>query len=109
VPSVLGAVLVWAASAAFEHRDVNQPLIVRRASIRKPAKAPSGTVFYRVPVVAGLYEQRIALAWWTLCPVAQVLFFVGVAPGMVEALEGVSQLRQYLATITRGNIERGPH
>jgi ABC-2 type transport system permease protein len=104
---VLGAVFLWAAVTAFEHRDVDGPLIVRSVSGRRQRKASSGTAFYRHPVVAGLYEQRLNLAYWTLGLLAQVAFFVGVAPGMVEALEGVPQLQQYLSTITGGNIQRG--
>jgi ABC-2 type transport system permease protein len=100
-------VFLWAAVTAFEHRDVDGPLIVRSVSGRRQRKASSGTAFYRHPVVAGLYEQRLNLAYWTLGLLAQVAFFVGVAPGMVEALEGVPQLQQYLSTITGGNIQRG--
>jgi ABC-2 type transport system permease protein len=105
--AVFGTLLLWAASLAFDHRDVNRPLVVRRASVHTPSRAPSGTTFYRVPVVAALYEQRSALAWWTLALLSQVAFFVGVAPGMVGVLEGVPQLRRYLATITGGDVERG--
>ncbi|MBA3349827.1 MAG: hypothetical protein H0T12_04655 [Actinobacteria bacterium] len=103
----LGAALVALAAVAFHRRGVAQPLVGVKARTRQTLTEATAEGWYRHPVVGALYEQRMPLAWWVTGIIGTVMFFVGLAPGMVAALEQIPQLHKYLSTITGNDIERG--
>ncbi|MGH2705474.1 MAG: hypothetical protein ACRDJ4_10380 [Actinomycetota bacterium] len=103
---VLGVVLIVLSALAFARRDLGQPLVVARRR-RKGSAGPRGAGWYRHALLGPLYERRVALTWWVVAVVAEVVFFVALAPSIVQALDGVPQLHAYLVRIIDGDIAAG--
>lgn len=104
---VAAVALVTLAALAFERRDIGQPLVAAQWGRRLGGVVPSGVRWYRHHVPGALYERRVALSWWVVGVLVEVVFFVILAPGLVATLEQVPQLHKYLTTITNGDIARG--
>jgi hypothetical protein len=102
----LAAALIALSTLAFGRRDLGQPLLAPRRR-RRPEAEPRGAGWYGHPVLGALYERRVGLGWWVAGVLAEVVFFVSLAPSLVQAIDQVPQLHAYLERITKGDVTAG--
>lgn len=73
------------AIVAFARRDCGAPLLAGRGNA--PATAdPSSNPLLRSPMLASLWDQRVALAVWSLAVAGEAYFMLGLARSFLAAL-----------------------
>src|SRR5205807_1394710 len=83
---VLALVLTGLAAAWFERRDLGASLL-RGGRSRPAVFDPDPNPLLRVPVLPGLYEQRIGLAVWMIATAITAGFLVSIARQIVDTLQ----------------------
>lgn len=90
------AVLVVIGAAAFARRDVGATLFRPRLGSRSPTDRPSRDPLLRVPVLAGMDQQRLWIAGWMLGLAALAAFFVSLTRTIVDVMLATPVLRAYM-------------
>ena len=102
---ILIATLTAAAAAlAFERRDLGAPLIGLPSRTRPPVYDVLAAPLWRVPVVRGVYDQRIALLVWTIGMAALAILFVALTRSIVTVLLSVPTLVPFLGNVIRQQV-----
>ncbi len=92
------------AALAFTRRDLGSPLLAFRATARRPTYEPSSAIFWRIPVVRGLYDRRLGLALWAVGVSAIGALFVVLTKTIVQPLMAIPGLAPYFAAFIHGAL-----
>jgi len=101
--ALAGAAATAAAAFAFIRRDLGAPLIPWRQASRKTVVTPDSNALLRIPVLASVYEQRIALLFWSAGTAVLAVFMVSFARPTVEMIRSSQGLRSFLALLGPGD------
>jgi ABC-2 type transport system permease protein len=106
--AVTAALLAVLAAAAFGARDLDAPLLRRRASPRPPIPLPDPNPLLRLPVLAPLYEQRFGLLAWAAGLLVLGAYLASIVKAVVRLVTGdAAGFAGYLALLQgHGQLER---
>lgn len=104
--TLLGIAMVGAAVAGvvFESRDLGAPLVHWPSRHRPASYEPSGSPFWRIPVVRGLYERRAGLAAWAGGLAAVGVLFVYLTKTVLQPLLSIPALSQFFGGFGGGQL-----
>jgi len=104
--TLLGIAMVGAAVAGvvFESRDLGAPLVHWPSRHRPASYEPSGSPFWRIPVVRGLYERRAGLAAWAGGLAAVGVLFVYLTKTVIQPLLSIPALSQFFGGFVGGQL-----
>lgn len=97
VAGVLGA-------QAFVHRDLGSPLLRLPARAQRVTYDATRSLWWRIPIVRGLYDQRIGLVVWAGGVSALAAVFVVLTKTIVQPLLALPELRHYFNTFVHGDV-----
>lgn len=106
VMALLGISLVAgiAAAAAFALRDLGSPLVRLPARRHATSYDAARNPLWRIPVVRGLYDRRVALIAWSAGLAALALIFVSLTKTIVEPLLSVRAIAPYFEGFVHGSV-----
>jgi ABC-2 type transport system permease protein len=93
------AALFGLATFLFTRRDIGAAALRPPAASRPPRHLPSANPLLRIPVVAGLYIQRVGLLGWIAGAVVFAVFLTSIAGQVGEFIAKTPGLALYLAAI----------
>ncbi|HEV2013016.1 MAG TPA: ABC transporter permease subunit [Candidatus Dormibacteraeota bacterium] len=96
---VFASLAVWFMSV----RDIGAALIRLPARPRPFTDRPSPNPLLRMPVLASLYEQRIAVLAWALGAAFFAFYLASVGRQTVDLIQGSAGFRNYLTVAGHGN------
>lgn len=94
---IVGAILIALATLAFSRRDVGGTLIAGRARITTPTTRPSRDPLLRLPVLAGVDQQRGWIAGWAIGLSVLAYFLVSITKVLADAMTAIPGLQGYFA------------
>jgi ABC-2 type transport system permease protein len=92
------------AALAFERRDLGSPLLRLPARTRPVTYDASASPVWRIPIVRGLYEQRVGIIVWATGVAALAAVFVVLTKTLVQPLLAIPVLRHYFDTFVHGDV-----
>jgi ABC-2 type transport system permease protein len=92
------------AALAFERRDLGSPLLRLPARPRPVTYDASPSPVWRIPIVRGLYDQRIGIIVWAAGVAALGAVFVVLTKTLVQPLLAIPVLRHYFDTFVHGDV-----
>jgi ABC-2 type transport system permease protein len=92
------------AALAFRYRDVGSPLFSLPTPSRPASYEASRALAWRIPVVRGLYEQRVAILVWTVGLAALGATFVVLTKAIVDPLLTIPGLARYFSAFIHGDV-----
>jgi ABC-2 type transport system permease protein len=92
------------AALAFERRDLGSPLLRLPARTRPVTYDASASPVWRIPIVRGLYDQRIGIIVWAAGVSALAAVFVVLTKTLVQPLLAIPVLRHYFDTFVNGDV-----
>ena len=95
------------AAAAFEFRDLGSPLIRIPARPHPVSHDPTGAMWWRIPVLRGVFEQRIGTAVWAVGMAVLAVVFVSLTKTIVQVLLSIPTLLPYLSIFVRNQVYPG--
>jgi polyether ionophore transport system permease protein len=101
---LIALVTVAAAALAFERRDLGASLVRLPARTRPPVRDVVAAPWWRIPVVRGVYDQRVAFIVWTLGTSAIAVLMVSLTRAIVQVLLSLPTLVPYLGTYVRQQV-----
>src|SRR5437879_5983145 len=101
---VLVAIAIAASALAFRYRDVGSPLFSLPTPSRPASYEASRSLAWRIPVVRGLYEQRVAILVWTVGLAALGAIFVVLTKAIVDPLLTTPGLARYFSAFIHGDV-----
>jgi len=100
----IAVVAAVTAALAFAFRDLGSPLFRLPVRARQPDHDPSGVIFWRAPILRGLYDRRIGLLVWMAGFAALAALFVVLTKEIVKPLLDLAALQPFLNSIVKGDI-----
>jgi ABC-2 type transport system permease protein len=100
----IAAVAGVAAALAFAFRDLGSPLVRLPVRARRPSREVSRVLFWRAPIVRGIYDRRFGLFIWMAGFAALAALFVVLTKDIVQPLLDLAALRPFFNSIIRGGI-----
>lgn len=102
---LLVAGLAFAGIAAWlmRLRDIGSPLLRRRQRSAPRVDRPSPNPLLRLPVLAGLYEQRLGILAWAAGSVLAAAFMASLGRQMVTLVNGGGAFGAYLTAAGHGD------
>jgi putative exporter of polyketide antibiotics len=103
---LIAASTVFAALAAlaFERRDLGSPLFSLPARTRPVTYDASTSPVWRIPIIRGVYEQRVGIIVWAAGVAALAAVFVVLTKTLVQPLLAIPVLRHYFDTFVHGEV-----
>lgn len=101
---VASTVCVAGAALAFQRRDLGSPLLRLRTRTRPMTYDASASPVWRIPIVRGLYEQRIGIIVWAAGVAALAAVFVVLTKTLVQPLLAIPVLKHYFDTFVHGDV-----
>ncbi len=98
---MIGVVLAGLAAVAFARRDLGGALFERRPATAAPTVRPSSDPLLRLPVLAGVDQQRWWIVGWALGLAVLGYFLTSLARTIVDSLAAIPSMQVYL---TRAGI-----
>jgi ABC-2 type transport system permease protein len=98
---VAALLLIALASVAFRFRDLGASIWHTPAGPGRALHRASENVLLEVPVLSGLYEQRVALAVWAIGMALGAIFTVQLTKPMVAAIPSIPAISAYLGGVTQ--------
>ena len=92
----VAAVLVGLSLWAFGHRDVGGALIRGRAASGRPRWRPAGDPLLRIPVLAGIDQQRGWILGWAIAMAVLAYFLSSLARTIVDGFRDIPAMQVYL-------------
>jgi ABC-2 type transport system permease protein len=92
------------AALAFDRRDLGSPLLRLPARTRPVTYDASASPVWRIPIVRGLYEQRLGIIVWAAGVSALAAVFVVLTKTLVQPLLAIPVLRHYFDTFVNGDV-----
>ena len=104
--ALLGISLVAgvAAAEAFARRDLGSPLVRLPARVHATSYDATRAPWWRIPVVRGLYDRRIALIAWSAGLSGLAVIFVSLTKTIVDPLLSVRALAPYFEAFVHGSV-----
>lgn len=93
VAAVLVGLSVW----AFGHRDVGGALVRGRAASGRPRWRPAADPLLRIPVLAGVDQQRGWILGWAIAMAVLAYFLASLARSIVDGFKDIPAMQIYLA------------
>lgn len=93
-----------AAAAAFARRDLGSPLVGLHLRRHAASYEATRALWWRIPVLRGLYDHRVALVAWSAGLSGLAVIFVSLTKTIVEPLLSVRALAPYFEGFVRGNV-----
>lgn len=100
----IAAVAGLLAALAFAYRDLGSPLLRPPAIARTSRPRVAASPAWRVPVVRGLYDRRVAITVWSVGFAVLGAIFVELTRQMVGPLLSLPGLQAYFSEVLRGDI-----
>ncbi len=91
---------------AFVRRDLGSPLLRLPARSQPVTYDTTRSSWWRIPIVRGLYDQRIGLLVWAAGVAALAAVFVVLTKTIVQPLLAIPELRHYFDTFVHGDVYR---
>jgi ABC-2 type transport system permease protein len=92
------------AAVGFAFRDLGSPLVRPPARVHATSYEPIRAPWWRIPVIRGLYDRRVALVAWSIGLAALAFIFVSLTKTIVQPLLSIRALLPYFATFVQGNV-----
>ena len=96
---LIAALTIAAAAFAFDRRDLGSSLIRVPSPTRPPIYDVIAAPLWRVPVVRGVYDQRVGLIVWTAGTAALAVLFAALTRSIVQVLLSVPSLVPLLGKV----------
>ncbi len=97
---VLTALATW----LLQIRDLGAPLVRRRSRDAPFTDRPSQNPLLRIPVIAGVYEQRVGIVAWAVGTSVGAVYLASTGRSIVDTLvNGSSAFRAYLTFAGHGD------
>ncbi|HEV2250282.1 MAG TPA: hypothetical protein VGT60_07235 [Candidatus Limnocylindria bacterium] len=90
---VLSGLSVW----AFARRDIGGALVAGRPGSARPRHVPAADPALRLPVLAGIAQQRGWIAGWAIAMAALAYFLSSLARSIVDGFKDIPAMQVYLA------------
>lgn len=91
-----GALVLCAAAAmAFTRRDISGTLVAGPRRTTRTTARPASDPFLKLPVLAGVDQQRGWVAGWAIGLAVLAYFLVSIAKVLVDTMSGIPGLQQY--------------
>ncbi len=92
------------AVVAFARRDLGSPLVRLPPHAQPVTYDATRSLVWRMPVVRGLYEQRVGLVLWAVGVAALAAVFVVLTKTIVQPLLALPELRRYFDAFVHGDV-----
>jgi len=92
----VAVVLVGLAIWTFGHRDVGGVLLRGRAAPRRPRWRPAADPLLRIPVLAGIDQQRSWILGWAIALAILAYFLSSLARTIVDGFKDIPAMQIYL-------------
>jgi ABC-2 type transport system permease protein len=92
------------AALAFARRDLGSPLLSLPARSQPVTYDATRSFLWRIPIVRGLYDQRVGLVLWAVGVAAIAAIFVLLTKHIVQPLLALPELRRYFDAFVHGDV-----
>lgn len=92
------------AALTFSRRDLGSGLVRWPAGPQPVTYEPTRSFWWQIPIVRGLYDQRVGLVLWATGVAALAAVFVVLTKTIVQPLLAVPEIRHYFNTFVNGDV-----
>ena len=92
------------AALTFSRRDLGSALFRLPARPQPVTYEPTRSFWWQIPIVRGLYDQRVGLVLWAVGVAALAAVFVVLTKTIVQPLLAVPEIRHYFNTFVNGDV-----